>query len=476
MTGSDVVDTATPAVSAYPLGATRCADRLAERLGLPVEGDDIAELARAGHLKVADRWTKRGVTHDLFSLDDIDQLDAELVAATITARTDWLAASIGVWEAARQLGWQPQDLDRVLSERGVERGRFSRVATAVVDELAADTELSEQLRLDLLVTADHAATEILDVARRHFDIAVEAKWLTAQRFHEKEVGRYRKVSVPLYRTGDVEALLDLPDVDWPAVRECGKGERSPLLDIVGGRKASRAKVIRSFLSWFGAEHGIEMWGWWVPGPDVWEIDWERIEGGPTKADVAAAIAANPALSVHRREIQLHSAAGAAIRFARDMLAPGAAVILDTETTDLYGRVCEIAIIDACTGKTLLDSLVNPGEPIDPEAAAIHGLGDEDVTADGVPDWKSIYPRVLKATKGRTILAYNAEYDRTVIATDCAAAGITRSRITDSKVWADVMVPRAEHARSPRWLPNGGGHRALDDAQETRRHLQRMTAP
>ncbi|MFF2088640.1 exonuclease domain-containing protein [Nocardia sp. NPDC058176] len=474
MTGTET--THAPAAKTRPLGVTRCAQRLAERLGLAVEGDDIAELARTGHLQVADRWTKCGVTYDLFDLDDIDALDGALVAATITARADWLAISTPFVDAAEQLGWRRDDLGQVLRERGIERGRFGRIPTALVAEFAADTELAERMRLDRVVTADHAATEILDVPRRHFDIAVEAGWVTAQRHHVKEVGRYRTVSVPLYRTGDIEALLDLPDVDWAAVRECGKGERSPLLDIVGGRKASRAKVIRSFLRWFGAEHGIEMWGWWMPGPDVWEIDWERIEGGPTKADVAAAIAANPALAQHRGEIELHSAAGAAIRFARAMLAPGAAVILDTETTDLYGRICEIAIVDACTGKTLLDTLVNPGVPITGEASAIHGLSDADVTAEGVPDWKKVYPRVLRATKGRTILAYNAPYDRTVVAADCMVAGIARSRLTDPKLWADVMVPRAEHARSPRWLPNGGGHRALGDTQETRRHLQRMTAP
>lgn len=475
MTGSQTT-TVPAAENTYPLGAARCAQRLAERTGLAVEGDDIHELARIGHLQVADRWTKRGVTHDLFALDDIDALDDEVVAATVTTRTDWLAISTRFIDAVEQLGWRRDDLDRVLRDRGVERGRFGRIPNSVIEEFAADSELAEQLRLDRLVTADHAATEILDVPRRHFDIAVEAKWLTAQSHHEKEVGRYRTVSVPLYRTGDVEALLDLPDVDWTAVRECGKGQRSPLLDIVGGRKASRAKVIRSFLRWFGAEHGIEMWGWFVQGPDVWEIDWERIEGGPTKADVAAAIAANPALTEHRSEIQLHSSAGAAIRFARDMLAPGAAVILDTETTDLYGRICEIAIIDACTGKTLLNTLVNPGVPITEEAQAIHGLDDATVTADGVPDWKSVYPRVLRATKGRIILAYNAPYDQAVIAAECAAANIARSRLTDPTIWADVMIPRAEHARSPRWLPNGGGHRALGDTQETRRHLQRMTAP
>ncbi len=41
--------------------------------------------------------------------------------------------------------------------------------------------------------------------------------------HEKETSRCSAVSVPLYRTGDVEALLDLPDVNWHEVREIPKG-------------------------------------------------------------------------------------------------------------------------------------------------------------------------------------------------------------------------------------------------------------
>ncbi len=84
----------------------------------------------------------------------------------------------------------------------------------------------------------------------------------------------------------------------------------------------------------------------------------------------------------------------------------------------------------------------------------------------MPDWKTIYPKVFRVTKDRIVLAYKADYDQTVIVGDCA----------DANHWADVMIPRANHARSPRWLPNGGGHRSLGDAQETPRHLQRMTAP
>lgn len=97
---------------------------------------------------------------------------------------------------------------------------------------------------------------------------------------------------------------------------------------------TRSRLIRAFLGEFGALHHIEIWGWWRGGPDRWEIDWERLEGGPTRDDVAAAIAQRPGLGRYRDDIVLHSAAGAAIRFARATLELGRAVILDIETTDL----------------------------------------------------------------------------------------------------------------------------------------------
>ena len=114
MTGSETVP-APVAKGTYPLGATRCAQRLAERLGLPVHADDIKELARAAHLQVADQFTADGVTYDLYALEAIDALDAELVAATITDRAEWLARSISTWDASQRLGWKHQELTQVLT-------------------------------------------------------------------------------------------------------------------------------------------------------------------------------------------------------------------------------------------------------------------------------------------------------------------------------------------------------------------------
>lgn len=169
-------------------------------------------------------------------------------------------------------------------------------------------------------------------------------------------------------------------------------------------------------------------------------------------------------------------AAAAVEFARSMTAPGAAVIIDTETVSMGGAICEISVIDAASGVVLIDTLVNPGVPIEAEASAIHGITDGDVAAEGVPTWPQVYPDLLRATRDRVALAYNADYDRSVIAADCARYGLACERLGAADQWADVMVQRSAHARTDRWLPNGGGHRALGDVRRTRAHLLAMTVP
>ncbi|SEP53641.1 Exonuclease [Amycolatopsis saalfeldensis] len=351
---------------------------------------------------------------------------------------------------------------------------------ALAERLRTDTALRERVRAEQTITADAAASlleNLLDVqgARRHFDLAVKAKLIGAVDSHEKQVGREKWITIPLYRTGDVESLAE--NSVWHLVREIGPGQRSPLWDLVTERPPERATLLRRWLRDLGDAHGVEVWGWYRPGAKAWEIDWERTpESALTRDQVMASLISRPELTPHRKSITIGSAAGAAVNFARAMLEQGVAVILDTETVSLGGAVCEIAVIDACTGRTLLDTLVNPGVPIEAGAYAVHGITDSEVTAPGVPTWPIVYKRLLRATAGKIVLAYNASYDRNVITFDCERHGMRRSRLANTEHWADVMVPRSEHAYSRRLLRNGGGHRALGDVQQTRQHLLRMTAP
>lgn len=129
---------------------------------------------------------------------------------------------------------------------------------------------------------------------------------------------------------------------------------------------------------------------------------------------------------------------------------------------------EIAAVDAATGRTLLDTLVNPGCPITETATAIHGITDVDV-ADA-PTWDKVLPRLKRITKGRQVLAYNADYDQSVILADTTRAGRKPGHLADTDRWACVMQARSDAEGSHRWLPLGGGHRALGDCQAARQVL------
>jgi DNA polymerase III epsilon subunit-like protein len=167
-------------------------------------------------------------------------------------------------------------------------------------------------------------------------------------------------------------------------------------------------------------------------------------------------------------------AGAALRCARAMREPGAAVILDTETTGLTGYLCEVAVIDAATGATLLDTLVHPGCAVEPEARWIHGITDEQLAS--APPLASILPGLLAATRGRTILAYNAPFDHGTIARHAHRDQLDPAHLADPARWSCLMTRRSDWLMRRRWLPLGGVHRALGDCQAAYHLLCAMTTP
>jgi predicted HTH domain antitoxin len=65
-------------------------------------------------------------------------------AAGLSVAPDTLpstASSVAFDEAATLLGWGREELEKVVAERGIQRGQFRRLARADIDALAADTEL-----------------------------------------------------------------------------------------------------------------------------------------------------------------------------------------------------------------------------------------------------------------------------------------------------------------------------------------------
>lgn len=110
---------------------------------------------------------------------------------------------------------------------------------------------------------------------------------------------------------------------------------------------------------------------------------------------------------HRRD----AAQWAADLFRRE------AVIFDSETTGLGSddEFVQLGVIDL-QGNTLLDALVRPSRPIPPDATAIHRLTDADVA--GAPAFPALYDALRDALGGRTVIVYNADYDRRILWQTC----------------------------------------------------------
>lgn len=171
-------------------------------------------------------------------------------------------------------------------------------------------------------------------------------------------------------------------------------------------------------------------------------------------------------------VELSPRAAAAMRWARAHVAANAAV-LDTETTDLFGAIVEIAVV-AASGEVLLDTLVRPDVPITSEAYRVHGIGEADVAT--APSWIEVWPRVLAVTTGKSVLAYHAAYDAQVIVAECERYGLDPSHLGQQDTWGCLMEARCDHLDLDHRIALGGGHRACGDALAARAVLHELTSP
>lgn len=153
-----------------------------------------------------------------------------------------------------------------------------------------------------------------------------------------------------------------------------------------------------------------------------------------------------------------------------LLARRGAVIVDTETTDFEGLVVEVAVVDFKTGEVLMESLIEPeGATIAASASAVHGLANHDVAA--APALAELAPALRAVLRGRPVIAYNAPFDRGVLARHAVAVGI--APVVDDAQWWCAMRARSSFNGERRWRKLGGGHRAVDDCQATRELLRTM---
>lgn len=156
------------------------------------------------------------------------------------------------------------------------------------------------------------------------------------------------------------------------------------------------------------------------------------------------------------------------RRARRLLRTGA-VVVDVETTDFDGEIVEVAIVDAATGATMLDSIVRPIGSIAPDAGNIHGITDQ-MCADA-PTWPTVWPAVRQNLLGRPVVAFNAPFDRGRIVADCARHGLPVPWLR----WTCLMRLDTRARGGWRWRSLQGGHRAGTDAAAAARLLREIAS-
>lgn len=154
------------------------------------------------------------------------------------------------------------------------------------------------------------------------------------------------------------------------------------------------------------------------------------------------------------------------QWARGMLVPGRAAVLDVETTNLDGSIIEICVVDAATGNPLLETLVDPGEvPIHPDAYAVHGIAPADLI--GAPGWATVHQKLLAVTAGRMTLSYHSDFDQGRVLHDCARHSLDPAHLADPEMWGCIMRMRSQAEGTEKNIRLDGGHRAHSDAAAAR---------
>lgn len=131
-------------------------------------------------------------------------------------------------------------------------------------------------------------------------------------------------------------------------------------------------------------------------------------------------------------------------WARAVLADPALLVIDVQTAGLGARAwaVQVAVLDG-RGRTLVDELVDPGEPITVAASGLHGITGSHVAR--APRFPDLLPELTGVVAGRRCVAYNARFDCGVLARELlrhhADVSAVRAWLAGSR-WEDAMAPAA----------------------------------
>lgn len=130
------------------------------------------------------------------------------------------------------------------------------------------------------------------------------------------------------------------------------------------------------------------------------------------------------------------------------------IVFDTETTGLdsrLDRVIELGGIELVnrfpTGRNFHEYINPEGREVHPEALAVHGISNSDLT--GKPVFSEIAERFLEFIDGAILVAHNANFDMGFINAELARLG--RDFIGPDRVVDTLMLARRKHPMGPNSL-------------------------
>ena len=154
------------------------------------------------------------------------------------------------------------------------------------------------------------------------------------------------------------------------------------------------------------------------------------------------------------------------------------VILDTETTGLGTRdeIIQLAVIDL-NGTVLFDKKIKPTskKTISQEASKIHGITIKDL--EDCPTFKELKKALKKAIRRKTIITYNAEFDKKMYSRTYQLAG----GFLPKGNWDCAMLEYAKYVgewndyyNDYKWQKlEGGDHTAVGDCLATLELIRSM---
>ncbi|WP_331738707.1 3'-5' exonuclease [Embleya sp. NBC_00896] len=308
------------------------------------------------------------------------------------------------------------------------------------------------------------AAGYLKVRSRDLDCLVEAGLLSAT--NERDGG------TPAFAVEDLDRVAAMTDLNWHSVRGLARSSPSPWRTLAGP-VGERTNMVRALVTRLRAD-GVDAWARHSHKADCWTVDWTPTEHGPHRADVITLLSERLVRAVLAHRLVVLGPIGQTMHWAQEMLRPGRAIVVDTETTGLHSsaRIVEIAVLDASSGAPLLNTLVDPQTPIPRAASRVHGITDAMVA--GAPTWDRVLPRLLELAQTRTTLAYNEEFDRRMIGQHSRASGLNPGHLRWPESWGCLMKRRTVWMGTTSWLALGGDHRALGDATAASKLLRRLT--